>query len=136
VELEITFTSDQFKRSGPLPQHINAGNQFYGQDLAQFFCQKLPQWPLDYLDEDWGWLVFTTRDALPQDECHEICIYPEGEPSAHGAMWKLILMSKQQVPYLWVFKHWVSTTYHTPLAQELIHVLQDSGVNNLNTKTI
>jgi hypothetical protein len=52
VELHLEFSTDQFRLSGPLPDHINAGNQFYGEDLAKWLCETLPQWNLTYLDED------------------------------------------------------------------------------------
>jgi hypothetical protein len=55
----IEFTSDRFDHTSELPEDYNAGNRFYGRDLAAFLCDRLNEKVFDLVfgDEDWGWLV-------------------------------------------------------------------------------
>ena len=55
----IRFTSESFNYSDPIPQDANAGNQFYGRDLAEYLdsCLRQVGHAIKIVDEDWGWLV-------------------------------------------------------------------------------
>jgi len=76
----IRFESDRFDYSSELPEEYNAGNRFYGRDLAEFLATNLTEqgYAADFLDEDWGWLVFTKRGTAPE---FELAIY---NLAAHG----------------------------------------------------
>ncbi len=61
----LSFESERFDYRSELPDGYNAGNRFYGKDVAEYLADALTSrgFPSGYLDEDWGWLVFATRDA-------------------------------------------------------------------------
>jgi hypothetical protein len=89
----FAFTSDRFDHSSDLPPEANAGNQFYGQDVAAFITDGLSERGLDtsFLDEDWGWQAHAKR---PDGSILEISIYhnPDEDPAAEDA-WALMLRS-------------------------------------------
>ena len=74
----LRFTSSRFDHASVLPVEQNAGNQFYGRDVALWLAETLTArgLPADYMDEDWGWLVFSRRDATRD---FEIAVYYLGE---------------------------------------------------------
>lgn len=53
------FESARFDHTSDLPPDANAGNRFYGRDVAAFIAEGLSRhdYESDYLDEDWGWFV-------------------------------------------------------------------------------
>lgn len=61
----IRFRSERFDFRSELPDDFNAGNRFYGRDLAEYLSQQLSSQglPAEFLDEDWGWQVFATREC-------------------------------------------------------------------------
>ena len=63
----ISFKTERFDYKSELPENINAGNRFYGKDVAEFIVQHLGSVGLkaDYSDEDWGWLVFSVKGQVP-----------------------------------------------------------------------
>jgi hypothetical protein len=58
--LGFKFSTEIFDYKGPIPEDANAGNQYYGHDVAQYLYKHLqdPRLNLKVVDEDWGWLVF------------------------------------------------------------------------------
>jgi hypothetical protein len=76
----VMFRSEQFDYKSELPDEYNAGNRFYGKDLAEFLATSLTEQGVqaDYLDEDWGWLVYSPKDASAS---FELAIYNLAE---HG----------------------------------------------------
>ena len=46
--LRLVFETDKFLLSGSLPKEVNAGNQFYGEDLANWICESLVEWKPGY----------------------------------------------------------------------------------------
>ena len=74
LSASISFKSERFDYQSELPEDINAGNRFYGRDLAEFLLQQLRDNNIlsDYLDEDWGWLVFSQKNQSP---IFEIAVY-------------------------------------------------------------
>ena len=70
----LTFTSERFDYQSDLPEDYNAGNRFYGKDVAEYLAERLSEGGLqaDYMDEDWGWLVFSARDTTPE---FEVAVY-------------------------------------------------------------
>lgn len=61
----IRFRSDRFDFRSDLPDSVNAGNRFYGQDLAAYLAGELTAVGIQagFVDEDWGWLVFSGRES-------------------------------------------------------------------------
>jgi hypothetical protein len=53
------FESDRFDHSSELPADANAGNRFYGRDVAEFIADGLAAhgFRTRFVDEDWGWWV-------------------------------------------------------------------------------
>jgi hypothetical protein len=68
------FTSESFDYQSDLPSDCNAGNRFYGKDVAEFLVAALTTKGLraDLVDEDWGWLVYSLRESAPE---FEVAIY-------------------------------------------------------------
>lgn len=70
----FAFTSDRFDRSSELPSEANAGNQFYGRDVAELVAEGLTARGFDasFLDEDRGW---QTHAARPDGTVLEVSVY-------------------------------------------------------------
>lgn len=81
--LSLRFQSDRFDFSSELPEEYNAGNRFYGRDAAEFLAGELSSrgYPADFLDEDWGWLVFSVRGS---GHDFEVAIYNLAEHGEGG----------------------------------------------------
>lgn len=94
--LSFTFTSDRFDHPSQLPPEANAGNRFYGRDVAEFISGGLRGRGLDasFLDEDWGWQVHAKR---PDESVLEISIYHNSdEDPANEDVWALMVRSLRQ----------------------------------------
>ncbi len=89
----FTFTSDRFDHSSELPSDANAGNRFYGQDVASFVAAGLSKRGLEtsFLDEDWGWQAHAKRS---DGSVLEISIYhnPDEDPAVEDG-WALMVRS-------------------------------------------
>jgi len=89
--VELSFTSDRFDHSSELPVDANAGNRFYGRDVAEFVTEGLAGRGLvaSFLDEDWGWQVHARR---ADGSVLEVSIYhnPE-EEAAREDEWLLLV---------------------------------------------
>ena len=89
----FAFTSDRFDHSSDLPPEANAGNRFYGRDVAAFIAAGLSAHGLDasFLDEDWGWQAHAKRR---DESVLEISIYhnPEEDPATEDD-WAIMLRS-------------------------------------------
>jgi hypothetical protein len=87
----FAFTSDRFDRSSDLPPEANAGNRFYGRDVASFIAAGLTTRGVDasFFDEDWGW---QTHGKRPDESVLEISIYhnPDGDQATEDG-WALML---------------------------------------------
>ena len=92
----FAFTSDRFDHSSDLPPEANAGNRFYGRDVASFITDGLAERGLDasFFDEDWGWQAHAKR---PDGSILEVSIYHNpDEDSATEDAWALMLRSLQK----------------------------------------
>jgi hypothetical protein len=89
----FAFTSDRFDHSSDVPPEANAGNRFYGRDVASFITAGLTERGLDasFFDEDWGWQAHAKR---LDGSILEISIYhnPDEDSAAEDA-WALMLRS-------------------------------------------
>ena len=94
----FVFTSDRFDVSSELPPDANAGNRFYGRDVAEFVSDGLAERGLDasFLDEDWGWQAHGRR---PDGSVLEVSVYnnPDDDPARENE-WELMLrvLAKQR----------------------------------------
>ena len=84
-QVELAFTSDRFDHSSELPPDANAGNRFYGRDVAEFVSEN-------FLDEDWGWLAYVER---PDDASLEVAIYHD-----EGDDWRLMVRRLERRRFL------------------------------------
>lgn len=82
----IKFKTERFDYQSQLPEHYNAGNRFYGKDVAEFLAENLTQQGLraDVLDEDWGWLVFSVKNNSPEFEVAVYNLAEHGEGDRPG----------------------------------------------------
>jgi hypothetical protein len=83
----IRFKTELFDYQSQLPEEYNAGNRFYGRDVAEFLAQKLTEQDhsSDFLDEDWGWLIFGKQHASPEFEIGVYNLSEHGEGGKAGA---------------------------------------------------
>ena len=80
----LRFTSSRFDHASELPAEYNAGNRFYGRDVALWLAEALTArgLPADFMDEDWGWLVFSRRETTRD---FEAAVYYLGEADGDSA---------------------------------------------------
>ena len=94
----FVFTSERFDVSSVLPPDTNAGNRFYGRDVAEFVSDGLAERGLDasFFDEDWGWQAHGRR---PDGSVLEVSVYnnPDDDPARENE-WGLMLrvLAKQR----------------------------------------
>lgn len=106
LSASIRFKSERFDYKSELPQEYNAGNRFYGRDVAEFLAGQLTEQGLgsDCIDEDWGWLVFSQRGASPE---YEVAIYNLAEHGEGGqpgvGEWGLWVRAYERKKLLGVF---------------------------------
>lgn len=83
MSASIKFKSERFDYTSELPAEYNAGNRFYGRDVAEYLVRQFNEQGLaaHCLDEDWGWLVFSARGASP---AFEVAIYNLAEHGEGG----------------------------------------------------
>ena len=60
----IELNTERFDQKSELPPDVNAGNRFYGADVARYIISALSLDGFSVIDEDWGWLVYGTWDLL------------------------------------------------------------------------
>jgi hypothetical protein len=80
LSVSIRFNSERFEYRSELPEDYNAGNRFYGKDVAEFLANELTKqgYASDFFDEDWGWMVVNRKGASPE---FELAIYNLAEHS-------------------------------------------------------
>jgi hypothetical protein len=87
------FTSDRFDHASELPPEANAGNRFYGRDVAEFISTGLAERGFDasYIDEDWGWQAHGRR---PDGSVLEVSVYhnADDEPDTENG-WAIMMRS-------------------------------------------
>lgn len=138
IALKLEFETDEFLLTGPLQEDINAGNQFYGEDLAKWICEALPAWHLSYGDEDWGWVVFSTRGKNPEDINNQVCVYayPSDIRSKNHGQWMLIVHSEEKVPWLRFFKKWKYTRFDGNIGIQLLNAIRGIGAQNIRATVV
>ncbi|WP_045226371.1 hypothetical protein [Methyloterricola oryzae] len=124
----IRFTTERFDYSSDLPEHYNAGNRFYGRDLAEFLATGLAahQFPGRFFDEDWGWAV---ECQAVDGKCLEIGIYNlayGGEDPDRANQWGLWLRMYETGKWLGFIPRRREIEV-TPEALAAVHALLDSN---------
>ena len=96
MEARFVFRSERFDHSSELPPDANAGNRFYGRDVAEFLTDGLERqgYEASVLDEDWGWLV---RARVVPERTLEIGVYHDIEEPGSPDEWTLIVRSRRRV---------------------------------------
>ena len=92
----LELTSDRFDHTSELPADANAGNRFYGRDVAEFVSNGLAASDVDarVVEEDWGWLVL----ARPRKGATvEIAVYHnlDDEPGKDDT-WNLMVRQRER----------------------------------------
>jgi hypothetical protein len=103
LSLSLHWTTEQFDYRAEIPEEHNAGNRFFGRDLAAFLSERLRGDDLqtDFVDEDWGWLVLGKSAS---GQFVEVAIYNLGddgsEPRKGSSAWGLWIRMFEKRPWL------------------------------------
>jgi hypothetical protein len=124
----FAFTSGRFDHTSELPHEANAGNRFYGRDVAELIEAGLAERGLDasFFDEDWGWQVHGKR---PDDSVLEISIHhnPDEEPGREHD-WALMMRSLRKGRMLGVVPRFQETEIDADAVATLEDVFRQAGI--------
>jgi hypothetical protein len=128
----IAFQTEQFDYTSDLPDEYNAGNRFYGRDVAAYLAHELTThgFPADFLDEDWGWLVSEANDAASpfQVAIYNLSEHREGgRPGANE--WGLWVRAFERKKVLGLFSKNVEVTVPPTLEAAVVGAIQALGAN-------
>jgi hypothetical protein len=127
------FTSDRFDHTSELPPDANAGNRFYGRDIAEFITAGLDERGLDasFIDEDWGWQAHAKR---PDETVLEISIYhnPDEAPGAEDE-WALMVRSLRKQRLLGIVPRFLETEVDSEAIATLDDVFEEARIVLLRT---
>ena len=92
----LELSSDRFDHTSDLPADANAGNRFYGRDVAEFVREGLTERGVDarVVEEDWGWLVLAgPRPGVTL----EVAVYHnlEDDPATEDS-WRLMVRQREK----------------------------------------
>jgi hypothetical protein len=125
----FAFTSDRFDHSSQLPPEANAGNRFYGRDVAEFVSAGLTDRGLDgsFFDEDWGWQAHGKR---PDGSVLEISVFhnPDEDPGAEND-WALMLRSLRKERLLGIVPRFRETEIDREAPSTLEDVFAQAGIS-------
>ena len=125
----FTFTSDRFDHTSELPPEYNAGNRFYGRDVAELVSAGLQARGLDgsFFAEAWGWMVHA---GGREDRVLEIAIYhnPEGEPATESD-WSLMVRSLRKEKWLGVLPRFKEEEVDAEAQAALDDVFREAGIH-------
>lgn len=96
--------------------------------MAKWLCETLPQWNLTYLDEDWGWLVWSSKDNMPVDERNMIGVYAYSEGASDFGDWMLTICTEYKAKWFGLLTRWKSGPYNPSLATDVVAALRKQGV--------
>jgi hypothetical protein len=132
--ISLRFGSDRFDRTSELPAEYNAGNRFFGKDVAAYLAEALSAegLPADYMDEDWGWLVFSRRDASQHFEVAVYCLDDEIEAGASAAAeWGLWLRAHERRKLLGLMPRHVEVPVPAEVERAVRKAITDLGATAL-----
>jgi len=126
--VSFELTSDRFDHSSELPPEANAGNRFYGRDVAELVSDGLAArgYEASFLDEDWGWQAHGRR---PDGSVLEVSVYhnPEEDPAAEDD-WALMVRLLRKERFLGVLSRFVETEVDPEAIAALEDVFRAVGV--------
>jgi len=128
----IRFRSELFDYKGEIPEDANAGNRFYGRDVAEFLAKGLntPSWNMGFIDEDWGWM---TSGKFTDGKFIEIAIYnlsSDGTPGQNGTNeWGLWVRAFEKCKWLLIFSRSTEIECPADLVAALDKLLREAGIN-------
>jgi hypothetical protein len=124
----FAFTSDRFDHTSELPSDANAGNRFYGRDVAELVGEGLTKRGLDgsFFDEDWGWQAHGRRD---DGTVLEISIHhnPDEDPGAADD-WALMLRTLRKERLLGLVPRFRETEVDAHAIATLEEIFREAGV--------
>ena len=124
----FSFTSDRFDHTSELPPDANAGNRFYGRDVAEFITEGLAERSLDasFIDEDWGWQAHAKR---PDDTVLEISIYHNPDEAPDGEDdWALMVRSLRKGRLLGIIPRFEESEVDSEAVATLDDVFDQAGI--------
>jgi hypothetical protein len=127
------FTSDRFDHTSELPPDANAGNRFYGRDVAEFITAGLDERGLDasFIDEDWGWQAHAKR---PDETVLEISIYHNPDEATDTENeWALMVRSLRKERVLGVIPRFQETEVDSDAIATLDDVFEEARIVLLRT---
>jgi hypothetical protein len=130
-DFSVRFQTELFDYRTPIPEEANAGNRFYGRDVAEFLSRGMasPSLATDFLDEDWGWLVL---GKTSDEKFIEIAVYnlsdEAGEAAPSGNEWGLWVRAFEKRKWLGLFNKSYEVELPEPLATQLARLLRDAGI--------
>jgi hypothetical protein len=123
----FTFVSDRFDQSSELPEDYNAGNRFYGRDVAVFLSDGLRArgYTADFIDEDWGWLVGAHKT---EDGRLQIALYAgiDGEPGT--GEWALMVRRLERRRRLGFIPVPTEAQVDEQAVAEIVDVFREAGI--------
>ncbi len=126
----ILFKTEQFDYISELPCESNAGNRFYGRDVAVYFCDRLAAegHQADYLDEDWGWLIVGQLAASTEFEIAIYNLNDHGLGGCPGApAWGLWLRAFQRSKLLGLIPRKSEVTVSKSLSDTVVAAISALG---------
>jgi hypothetical protein len=130
----FAFTSDRFDHASELPPEANAGNQFYGRDVAEFISEGMAERGLDasYLDEDWGWQAHAKRS---DGSVLEISVYhnPDEDPRSEND-WALMLRALRRERLFGIMPRFRETEVDDEATATLEDVFRPAGIQLRRTR--
>lgn len=146
--LRIEFGSERFPFDRTA-EHPSSDLPFFpGEDLCAWLSEALPQWTLDYCEEDWGWLLGSDRmRTADTDSDHQICVYayPPGSLDGDGSHseageWMLVLhrrVRSRRAGWLGRFLHrWEHAAFDAALAADVLAALRGIGAQDLRASAL
>jgi hypothetical protein len=143
MEKSFAFRSSRFIHSGPINEDSNAGNMFYGEDVAKHLSKHLGSQPglssINYVDEDWGWLV----EGKFHEFSFDLPIYNIRRPDADSEVpnhlagtneWVVGVVAYRQQKFLWLIPTRKKIEPPTALLDHLKAVLEDAGATEIALK--
>ena len=122
--VSLKFNSGRFDFKSELPEQYNAGNRFYGSDLAEFLSEGLASTgsKANCFDEDWGWMVSYSNE---RGQNVEIAIYNLSEHMEGGRpgapVWGLWMRAFSRKKVL----GFIPRTVEAEFPQDLIKIVYD-----------
>src|SRR5436190_10255627 len=127
-ECWLLFTADRFDHRSELPATYNAGNRFYGRDVADFVSSGLNARGMasSIFDEDFGWMVHA---PLPDDGVLEVFVYHNIEDEGTESDWALLVRAVSKEKWLGIVPRVKERRLDPSLVDALELVFRDARID-------